>query len=99
MRRLVVERHDDRKAGPRHIDPLLPNPEPPRDPGTTANIQATQPPKVPPSTARSEKHTSELQSLMSTSYAAFCLKQKISRYKPNLRRITTEHTPDNSTTI
>src|SRR3546814_1179919 len=51
MRRLVVERHDDRKAGPRHIDPLLPNPEPPRDPGTTANIQATQPPKVPPSTA------------------------------------------------
>src|SRR3546814_1863494 len=26
--------------------------------------------------ARSEEHTSELQSLMSTSYAAFCLKKK-----------------------
>src|SRR3546814_7785875 len=57
MRRLVVERHDDRKAGPRHIDPLLPNPEPPRDPGTTANIQATQPPKVPqPTTGKQIYH-------------------------------------------
>src|SRR3546814_8243226 len=57
MRRLVVERHDDRKAGTRHIDPLLPTPEPPRDTGTTANIQATQPLKVPPSTA-DQKSTS-----------------------------------------
>src|SRR3546814_5069544 len=37
---------------------------------------------VPPATAgfihaRSEEHTSELQSLMRTSYAVFCLKQKI----------------------
>src|SRR3546814_79828 len=29
-----------------------------------------------PATARSEEHTSELQSLMRTSYAVFCLKQK-----------------------
>src|SRR3546814_4236558 len=29
--------------------------------------------------ARSEEHTSELQSLMRTSYAVFCLKKKISR--------------------
>src|SRR3546814_3301726 len=30
----------------------------------------------PPAAARSEEHTSELQSLMRTSYAVFCLKKK-----------------------
>src|SRR3546814_1081544 len=30
----------------------------------------------PPETRRSEEHTSELQSLMRTSYAVFCLKKK-----------------------
>src|SRR3546814_5714543 len=30
--------------------------------------------------ARSEEHTSELQSLMRISYAVFCLKKKIQRY-------------------
>src|SRR3546814_9016596 len=34
-------------------------------------------------TARSEEHTSELQSLMRTSYAVFCLKNKITRNKIN----------------
>src|SRR3546814_3883801 len=32
--------------------------------------------KVPSPTARSEEHTSELQSLMRISYAVFCLKKK-----------------------
>src|SRR3546814_1986852 len=32
--------------------------------------------KVTPENARSEEHTSELQSLMRTSYAVFCLQQK-----------------------
>src|SRR3546814_4213466 len=32
------------------------------------------------SVARSEEHTSELQSLMRTSYAVFCLKKKITRH-------------------
>src|SRR3546814_4644180 len=36
--------------------------------------------------ARSEEHTSELQSLMRISYAVFCLKKK-----------KTSHTPDNTT--
>src|SRR3546814_2965516 len=31
--------------------------------------------------ARSEEHTSELQSLMRISYAVFCLKKKIIKYK------------------
>src|SRR3546814_10666330 len=35
---------------------------------------------------RSEEHTSELQSLMRTSYAVFCLKKKKKRYK----QITTQ---------
>src|SRR3546814_3695070 len=33
-------------------------------------------PKPKPSAARSEEHTSELQSLMRISYAVFCLKKK-----------------------
>src|SRR3546814_10608482 len=32
---------------------------------------------IPPPAARSEEHTSELQSLMRISYAVFCLKKKI----------------------
>src|SRR3546814_8434132 len=36
--------------------------------------------------ARSEEHTSELQSLMRISYAVFCLKKKTTKYKP------TQHT-------
>src|SRR3546814_5074947 len=35
---------------------------------------------------RSEEHTSELQSLMRTSYAVFCLKKK--KKKPSLRKTT-----------
>src|SRR3546814_6706597 len=40
------------------------------------------PPMYPSATVRSEEHTSELQSLMRTSYAVFCLKKKI-KYKPH----------------
>src|SRR3546814_5099789 len=38
--------------------------------------------------ARSEEHTSELQSLMRISYAVFCLKKK--KKKSNLEHITTD---------
>src|SRR3546814_3955019 len=41
--------------------------------------------------ARSEEHTSELQSLMRTSYAVFCLKNK-NKTKPQLNtKLTTQH--------
>src|SRR3546814_2870452 len=33
---------------------------------------------------RSEEHTSELQSLMRTSYAVFCLKKKNTHYRPTI---------------
>src|SRR3546814_2541737 len=36
----------------------------------------SKPPARPTSCARSEEHTSELQSLMRTSYAVFCLQKK-----------------------
>src|SRR3546814_4448704 len=52
------------------------------------------PPKVPapkPSADRSEEHTSELQSLMRSSYAVFCLKKK------NIKR-TTRHEKHTITT-
>src|SRR3546814_9263135 len=38
--------------------------------------------------ARSEEHTSELQSPMRISYAVFCLKQKINKYKQIIRSVT-----------
>src|SRR3546814_1379096 len=39
--------------------------------------------------ARSEEHTSELQSLMRISYAVFCLKKK---NKQNIKKTTTQYT-------
>src|SRR3546814_3968653 len=44
----------------------------------------------PPRSARSEEHTSELQSLMRISYAVFCLKKK--KNKTHLRKVPTPHT-------
>src|SRR3546814_7119622 len=38
------------------------------------------------SITRSEEHTSELQSLMRTSYAVFCLKNKKQQYKTNRKK-------------
>src|SRR3546814_9212187 len=50
---------------------------------------------------RSEEHTSELQSLMRTSYAVFCLKKKKQKTKRNSinsikRKIRTEQTTKNT---
>src|SRR3546814_1253260 len=41
---------------------------------------------------RSEEHTSELQSLMRTSYAVFCLKKKITQHAKHTTYIDTQHT-------
>src|SRR3546814_2665054 len=41
--------------------------------------------------ARSEEHTSELQSLMRISYAVFCLKKKNNDYKRSANIHTTTH--------
>src|SRR3546814_3210518 len=41
------------------------------------------------SSTRSEEHTSELQSLMRSSYAVFCLKKKISRLQTRIKHPTT----------
>src|SRR3546814_2707896 len=45
----------------------------------------TEPKPSPLHRARSEEHTSELQSLMRTSYAVYCLKHKIKTHKTNTR--------------
>src|SRR3546814_8627594 len=42
--------------------------------------------KITPKGERSEEHTSELQSLMRSSYAVFCLKKKQSRHKDKNNR-------------
>src|SRR3546814_8677424 len=46
-------------------------------------LPASMPARMPANNcaARSEEHTSELQSLMRISYAVFCLKKKNNRYK------------------
>src|SRR3546814_8521505 len=41
--------------------------------------------------ARSEEHTSELQSLMRISYAVFCLKKKNQKYNTTQKRTQTTH--------
>src|SRR3546814_8754697 len=46
------------------------------DPNNGAVPPAARRPGMNPSEERSDEHTSELQSLMRTSYAVFCLKQK-----------------------
>src|SRR3546814_5537528 len=43
-----------------------------------------------PIDARSEEHTSELQSLMRISYAVFCLKKKNTKHKKEWTRHTTQ---------
>src|SRR3546814_3244178 len=40
---------------------------------------------------RSEEHTSELQSLMRTSYAVFCLKKKKNSYRQHSNSLETHH--------
>src|SRR3546814_8433249 len=50
--------------------------------------------------ARSEEHTSELQSLMRISYAVFCLKKKTNiqtRHKDTKSQISSEHKHNNNT--
>src|SRR3546814_5592637 len=46
--------------------------------------------RPPTSTSRSEEHTSELQSLMRSSYAVFCLKKKNNKEYNNQKNCTTE---------
>src|SRR3546814_8488781 len=52
---------------------------------TAAPADRAPPPK------RSEEHTSELQSLMSISYAVFCLKKKTEQHNTQSTRMTTEN--------
>src|SRR3546814_5621009 len=61
-----------------------PEPNMPQGPFTAAQIEAA----IAVVTGRSEEHTSELQSLMSISYAVFCLKKK----KKNILHNTTNQT-------
>src|SRR3546814_7813116 len=60
---------------PDPVKPPLVNPDPvvqPPAPSPSPMLAAIRPPK----TERSEEHTSELQSLMRSSYAVFCLKKQ-----------------------
>src|SRR3546814_6432536 len=57
--------------------------------GSSANNQATVTGEsIPVDKERSEEHTSELQSLMSNSYAVFCLKKKIHKQAPKYNPTT-----------
>src|SRR3546814_7424409 len=58
-----------RVVGHRHVGQFLALRDPPRIAPVAQRLAD-----------RSEEHTSELQSLMRTSYAVFCLKKKITKY-------------------
>src|SRR3546814_2344897 len=47
---------------------------------------------------RSEEHTSELQSLMRTSYAVFCLKKKKHLTPPEIERNSVHHSENSNST-
>src|SRR3546814_3893042 len=59
-----------------------------------SRLRACQIP-VSPTPPRSEEHTSELQSLMRTSYAVFCLKKKTKITKQNTTHSNTNHKTPN----
>src|SRR3546814_7446773 len=62
--------------------------------GVSASALKIQPPTARlPAIARSEEHTSELQSLMRISYAVFCLKKKTTLNKN--RHTLIQYTSDN----
>src|SRR3546814_5835148 len=68
-------------------------------PGTQLSDRHTSEPEGGPTTLkamRSEEHTSELQSLMRTSYAVFCLKKKNINTKPDAEH-TLQPTPTATT--
>src|SRR3546814_8963706 len=55
---------------------------------------------LPSTSARSEEHTSELQSLMRISYAVFCLKKKTHKSKPKYEEdIYDHHQPIKATDV
>src|SRR3546814_5570254 len=68
------------RTGNGKLDPALPDNLPPVvniGPGSPTSVLHARNAKFPENyRKRSEEHTSELQSLMRTSYAVFCLKQK-----------------------
>src|SRR3546814_8164668 len=79
----VVEENLVEIVMPRHVDDRAD-----RDAGRIEVDQQLAEPRI--TLARSEEHTSELQSLMRISYAVFCLKKKKTTTTPN--NIHTTHT-------
>src|SRR3546814_4789563 len=55
--------------------------------GSTASLASSSKSRHRRSRSRSEEHTSELQSLMRSSYAVFCLKKK-NKQTPNTKKPT-----------
>src|SRR3546814_1798816 len=60
-------------------------------PGTADGWDAGTRSEARPARARSEEHTSELQSLMRISYAVFCLKKKKTKQQQPLEPLTHIH--------
>src|SRR3546814_9150553 len=82
---------------------LLPHPGAGRPEGRQVPLCGHQHPAALPAApddpaARSEEHTSELQSLMRISYAVFCLKKKNTRHRTNKIVNTDDSKPYNEST-
>src|SRR3546814_1639603 len=74
---------------------LTPMRTPAKLPGPTPQTYASSCAKAMPASARSEEHTSELQSLMRISYAVFCLKKKKPKNIHHHHKTTQENTQHN----
>src|SRR3546814_7146634 len=86
LARTARHAHRDRIAKPLEacgvVERIAARPRQRGDTGVERSRQAGAPVAVP--IARSEEHTSELQSLMRISYAVFCLKQKNIKITTNM---------------
>src|SRR3546814_5545370 len=89
-RELLVPGHDRRSGGNRPLLECYRRQWRPGKPvrlvqGQMGPVLADNPAPAHGYLFRSEEHTSELQSLMRISYAVFCLKKKIKKYKKTTR--------------
>src|SRR3546814_3531429 len=80
--------HTAVKIAPNYTGPVIYVPDASRAVGTVSNLLSNTLRDPYVEATRSEEHTSELQSLMRTSYAVFCLKKKKNTHTTHIQTKT-----------